>query len=37
MVLPDTDVAAVFKDSDAVNSALRALARVAEAHASGKY
>ena len=33
VVLLDPDVAAVFKDSDAVNSALRALARVAHAHA----
>ena len=33
VVLLDPDVAAVFKDSDAVNAALRALARVAHAHA----
>lgn len=36
VVLLDPDVAAIFKDSEAVNSALRALARVAEAHAGGK-
>ena len=33
VVLLDPDVAAVFKDSDAVNAALRALARVAHCHA----
>ena len=33
VVLLDPDVAAVFKDSDAVNAALRALARVAHSHA----
>ena len=32
VVLLDPDVAAVFKDSDEVNAALRALARVAHAH-----
>ena len=36
VVLLDPDVAAVFKDSEAVNSALRALAQVAKAHAGGK-
>ena len=32
VILLDPDVAAVFKDSDAVNAALRALARVAHGH-----
>ena len=33
VVLLDPDVAAVFRDSDEVNAALRALARIAHAHA----
>ena len=33
VVLLEPDVAQVFKDSAAVNSALRALAQVAQAHA----
>ena len=34
VVLLDPDVAEVFKDSATVNSALRVLARIAQAHAS---
>ena len=32
VVLLDPDVAEVFKDSETVNSALRTLARIAQAH-----
>ena len=35
VVLLDPDVAAIFKDSEAVNSALRTLARGAEVNADG--
>ena len=36
VILLDPDVAAIFKDSDAVNSALRVLTRIAKARAGGK-
>ncbi len=36
VVFLDPDVAAIFKDSESVNSALRALARVEEANAGGE-
>ena len=37
VVFLDPDAAAIFKDSEAVNSALRTLARGAEANAGGKH